>query len=54
MCFTDEVVQHQFREGFEPVNIEQYDGTTDPDAWIEGFHLHMHMARGDGLHAIKT
>ena len=53
MCFTDEVMQHQFPEGFKPVNIEQYDGTTDPAVWIEDFLLHIHMARGDDLHAIK-
>ena len=53
MCFTDEVMQHQFLEGFKPVNIEQYDGTTNPAVWIEDFLLHIHMARGDDLHAIK-
>jgi hypothetical protein len=53
MCFTDEVMQHQFSEGFKPVNIEQYDGTTDPAVWIEDFLLHIHMARGDDLQAIK-
>jgi hypothetical protein len=46
-------MQHQFPEGFKPVNIEQYDGTTDPTVWIEDFLLHIHMARGDDLHAIK-
>jgi len=39
--------------GFKPVNIEPYDGTTDPAVWIEDFLLHIHMARGDDLHAIK-
>jgi hypothetical protein len=53
MCFTDEVMQHQFPEGFKPVNIEQCDGTTDPAVWIEDFLLHIHMARGDDLHATK-
>ena len=53
MCFTDEVMQHQFLEGFKPINIEQYDGTIDPAVWIEDFLHHIHMARGDDLHAIK-
>jgi hypothetical protein len=53
MCFTDEVTQHQFPEGFKPINIEQYDGTTDPVVWIEDFLMHIHMALGDDLHAIK-
>ena len=35
------------------MNIESYDGTTDPVVWIEDFLLHIHMARGDDLHAIK-
>ena len=39
--------------GFKPVNIEAYDGTTDPGVWIEDYILHIHMARGDDLHAIK-
>ena len=52
-CFTDEVVDHEFLEGFKPVNIESYDGTTDPAVWIKDFLLHIHMARGDDLHAIK-
>ena len=53
LCFTDEVMKHQFLEGFKPVNIEAYDGMTDPAVWIEDFLLHFHMARGDDLHAIK-
>ena len=53
LCFTDEVMEHEFPEGFKPVNIESYDGTTDPAVWIEDFLLHIHMARGDDLHAIK-
>ena len=53
LCFTDEVLDHEFPEGFKPVNIEVYDGTTDPGVWIEDFILHIHMARGDDLHAIK-
>ena len=53
LCFTDEVMEHEFPEGFKPVNIESYDGTTDPVVWIEDFLLHIHMAGGDDLHAIK-
>ena len=53
LCFTDEVMDHEFPEGFKPVNIESYDGTTDPAARIEDFLLLIHMARGDDLHAIK-
>ena len=49
LCFTDEVLDDEFPEGFKPVNIEAYDGTTDPGVWIEDFILHMHMARGDNL-----
>ena len=30
LCFTEEVLDHEFPEGFKPVNIESYDGTTDP------------------------
>lgn len=29
ICFTDEVMEHQFLEVFKTINIEQYDGTTD-------------------------
>jgi len=25
LCFTDEVMDHEFPEGFKPVNIESYD-----------------------------
>ena len=46
-------MQHKFPEGFKPINIEQYDGTTDPAIWIEDFLMHVHMAGGDDLHAIK-
>ena len=46
-------MNHLIREGFKPVNIESYDGTTDPVVWIEDFLLHIHMACGDDLHAIK-
>ena len=52
-AFTEEVLDHEFPQGFKPVNIEAYDGTTDPGVWIEDFILHIHMARGDDLHAIK-
>ena len=53
LYFTDEVMKHEFLEGFKPINIESYDGTTDPAVWIEDFILHVHMARGDDLCAIK-
>ena len=53
LCFTDEVMEHEFLEGFKPVSIESYDRTTDPVVWIEDILLHIHMARGDDLHAIK-
>ena len=53
LCFTDEIMDHQIPEGFKPVNIESYDGTTDPAVWIEDYLLHIHMARGDDFHAIK-
>ena len=46
-------MEHEFPDGFKPMNIESYDGTTDPAVWIEDFLLHIHMARGDDLHAIK-
>mgnify|MGYP005850854221 FL=1 len=46
-------MEHEFPEGFKPVNIESCDGTTDPAVWIEDFIPHIHMARGDDLHAIK-
>ena len=45
LCFTDEVMDHEFLEGFKPVNIESYDGTIDPAVWIEDFILHIHMSR---------
>ena len=32
LCFSDEVMEHEFPEGFKPMNIESYDGTTDPVA----------------------
>ena len=53
LCFTDEVLDHEFPEGFKPVNIEAYDGTIDPGVWIEDYILHIHMAQGHDLHAIK-
>lgn len=53
LCSTDEVLDHEFPKGFQPVSIEAYDGTTDPAVWIVAFILHIHMARGDDLHAIK-
>ena len=43
-------MEHEFLEGFKPVNIESYDGTIDPAVWIEDYLLHI---RGDDLHAIK-
>ena len=46
-------MEHEFPEGFKPVNIESYDGTTYPVVLIEDFLLHIHMAHGDDLHAIK-
>ena len=45
-------MEHEFPEGFKPVNIESYDGTTDHAVWIEDFILHIHMAHSDDLHAI--
>ena len=35
------MLDHEFPEGFKPVNIEAYDGTTDPGVWIEDFILHI-------------
>ena len=52
LCFTNEVMEHEFPEGFKPMTIESYDGSTDPVVWIEDFLLHIHMAGGDDLHAI--
>ena len=37
LCFSDEVMEHEFPEGFKPMNIESYDGTTNPTVWIEDF-----------------
>ena len=53
LCFTDEVLDHEFPAGFKPVNIEAYVGMTHPAVWIEDFILHIHKARGDDLHTIK-
>ena len=53
LCFTDEVMEHEFPDGFKPINIASYDGTTDPTVWIDDYLLHIHLARGDDLHAIK-
>src|SRR3954471_5269194 len=53
LCFTNAVMDHKIPEVFKPINIESYDGTTDPAVWIEDYLLHIHMARGDNLHAIK-
>ena len=53
LCFTDEVMEHEFPDGFKPMNIKSYDGTTDPTVWIKDFLLHIHMDHGDDLHAIK-
>ena len=46
-------MEHEFPEGFKHINIESYDGTIDPVVWIEDFPLHIHMACGVDLHAIK-
>ena len=46
-------MDHEFPEGFKPMNNDSYNGTTDPAVWIEDFLLHIHMAHGDELHAIK-
>ena len=46
-------MDHEFPEGYKPVNIESYDGTTDPAVWIEYFLQHIHMSRSDDLYAIK-
>ena len=38
LCFTDEVLDHEFPEGFKPVNIEAYDGlriTSSISIWLE-------------------
>ena len=54
LCFTDEVMDHQIPEGFKLVNIESYDGTTDPAVWIEAYLLHIHMAQQTPRFGSKT
>ena len=44
LCFTNEVLHHEFPKGFKPVNIEAYDGTTDPGVWIEDFIISTWLA----------
>ena len=39
LCFTKWVLDHEFPQGFKPVNIEAYEGTTDPGVWIKDFIL---------------
>ena len=39
LCFTNEVMEYEFPEGFKPMNIESYDGSIDPAVWIEDFLL---------------
>ena len=34
LCFTDEVLDHEFPAGFKPVNIEAYDETTDLESGL--------------------
>ena len=34
LCFTDEVLDHEFPEGFKPVNIEAYNGMIDPGSGL--------------------
>ena len=46
LCFTDEVMEHEFPEGFKPVNIKPYVGTTDPAVWIEDFLLQVTWPAG--------
>ena len=43
LYFIEEIMDDQIPEGFKPVNIESYDGTTDPAVWIDDFLLHIHM-----------
>ena len=47
-------MDHEFPEGFKPVNIESYDGTTDPAVWIKDFLLHIHMAAAMTFMPSKT
>lgn len=53
VCFTGEVMEHGFPSGFKPMNIEQYDSSTNPYVWIKDYTLAVHIARGNDLHAIK-
>ena len=53
LCFANEVMEHEFPDGFKPINVESYDGTTDPAVWIEDYLLHINLAHGEDLHAIK-
>jgi hypothetical protein len=53
LCFSDEVMQHQFPEGFKPISIKKYNETTDPLVWIEDFLMHVHMAGGNDFDDIK-
>ena len=46
-------MEHEFPDGFKPINIESYDRITDPTVWNEDFLLHIHMDHKDDLHAIK-
>lgn len=46
-------MEHQFPEGFKPVDIELYDGTSDRAVWIKDFLLHIHMVNEDDLNTIK-
>ena len=39
LFFMDEVMEHEFPEGFKPINTESYDGTIDPAVWIEDFSI---------------
>ena len=45
LCFIDEVMDHEFPEGFKPINIESYDGTIDLAVWIEDFLRHTYAPR---------
>ena len=53
LCFTDEVMDHQIPEGFKPVNIESYDGTTDPAVWITIKYLPLKL-KGPARHWLNS
>lgn len=53
VCFTDMVMERDFPYGFKPVNIVQYDGSTNPYICIEDYTLIFHIEGGDDVHAIK-